>query len=100
MNKYLLFGLILVLLVLCTYTINASEGLSSNIDLSDNVTVINDEEDVSVGGLIGLAGTFIRVITFQADGIPVFITLLVFYPLTGMLIYMLIDIFKDLVPFT
>ena len=100
MNKYVLFGLILTLMVLCTYVIDASEGLSSNVDLSDNVSVIDDEEDVSIGGLLGLAGTFIRVITFQAEGIPAFITLLIFYPLTGMLIYMIIDIFKDLVPFT
>ena len=54
----------------------------------------------SATGAWGMLQTFWALITFQAIGMPVWFTTLFIYPLTFGLLYLTIEIVKDLIPFT
>jgi hypothetical protein len=54
----------------------------------------------SVDGITNVLGTFFNIMLFRVQGIPTFITVIVFYPITFGVIYMVADIAKDLIPFT
>ena len=52
------------------------------------------------GAIFSMLSTYYKVITFQIPAMPFIITVIVFYPLSLGMIYMIVDILKDLIPFT
>lgn len=96
MNKYSLF-MIMILFLLFITVVADSIAVTASIDITDNIPV--DAKD-SIGSIFRLMGTFFKILTFNLPGIPVVFNLFVFLPLTFGVIYMLIDIIKDLIPFT
>lgn len=95
MNKYVLFMIMILFLVLMTF-IADSLSITASVDLVDGVPTGADD---SIGGIFKLMGTFFKLLTFNLPGIPAAFNF-VFIPLTFGVIYMLIDIIKDLIPFT
>jgi hypothetical protein len=95
-NKYVLFMVMTLFLIFMTF-IADSISVSSTTDLLDNIPSDGDD---SVGSIFRLMGTFFKILTFQLTGIPVVFNIFVFIPLTFGVIFMLIDIIKDLIPFT
>jgi hypothetical protein len=96
MNKYGFFGLLVLFLLLMTYTASSIEA-TSTVDLASEIPTSSND---TIRGIFKLMGVFFRMLTFQIDGIPVLFGLFVFLPVTFIVIYMLVDIIKDLIPFT
>ena len=96
MNKYSLFMIMILFLLLITFVAD-SIAITASVDIVDNIP--GDASD-NVGSIFRLMGTFFRILTFSLPGIPIVFNLFVFIPLTFGVIYMLIDIIKDLIPFT
>lgn len=96
MNKYGFFGLLVLFLVIMTYTASSIEA-TATVDLASDIPTSSND---SISGIFKMMGVFFRMLTFQIDGIPVLFGLFVFLPVTFIVIYMLVDIIKDLIPFT
>ena len=96
MNKYVLFMVMVLFLLFMTFVAD-SLALTTSVNIGDNIPTGADD---SIAGVFRLMGTFFKILTFQLNGIPVVFNIFVFYPLTFGVIYMLIDIIKDLIPFT
>jgi hypothetical protein len=77
--------------------------LATALGFSVNQEIVGIESGFDIGsvqGITNVLGTFFNIMLFRVEGIPTFITLIVFYPITFGIIYMIADIAKDLIPFT
>lgn len=95
-NKYVLLMVMIIFLALVTLVAD-SVVLSTTENLLDGNVVDTSQNS---GAIFNMIGTFFKIITFQLPEIPIAINLLVFYPLSFGIIYMIVDILKDLIPFT
>lgn len=95
-NKYVLLMIMFVFLVIITLVAD-SVLLTTSEDLLSGVVV---DTTYTSSGIFTMIGTFFKIITFQLPQIPLVVNLLVFYPLSLGIIYMIVDILKDLIPFT
>lgn len=78
--------------------------------LADSLTAVEVTEGINTAtagefnntfaGLISFMGTFFDILTFQLDGIPPAVNLLLFLPITFGMLYIIVEIVKDLIPFT
>ena len=94
MSKYVLMGLIFSYLVMITLISNALIVTVSE-DVADGITVMG-ASDVSI---LDLLSTFWKLLTFQVD-IPLLANIIFIYPAVIVLLYMMADIVKDIIPFT
>lgn len=69
-----------------TYTQDITSGIATNAE-------------ANLSSIIGFIGTFFKILTFQLEGVPFWLNLF-FIPVTMIVIYMIVDVLKDLVPFT
>ena len=93
------YGLLMVMFVfLVAVTLVADSVL---ITTSQNILdgAVSDTTQTS-GGIFSMMAVYFKIITFQIPQIPLMINLFVFYPLSIGIGYMIIDILKDLIPFT
>lgn len=95
-NKYVLLMIMFVFLVIITLVAD-SVLLTTSEDLLGGAVV---DTTYTSSGIFTMIGTFFKIITFQLPQIPLVVNLLVFYPLSLGIIYMIVDILKDLIPFT
>jgi len=96
MNKYSLLMVMFVFLVIVTLIAQDIELASATPDIT-NLTIDTAQESQSIFNMIGV---LFRVLTFQVSGIPTMVNLIVFYPLTIGTMAMIVDVLKDLIPFT
>jgi hypothetical protein len=83
------------LLLLITVVANSvSIGVTTDI-----TTGVGTDGNASISSILGLLKTFWKLLTFQLVGIPVIFNILVFYPITFMVLYMIIDVLKDMISF-
>jgi hypothetical protein len=78
--------------------------------LADSITginasgsiITNPETGISVtrSGILSFLSTFFDILTFQLDGIPVLVNLLFFFPITVGVVFIIVEIVKDIIPFT
>ena len=78
--------------------------------LADSITGINasgsiianpgSEITADVSGIFRFLTTFFDILTFQLDGIPVLVNLLFFFPITVGMVFIIVEIVKDIIPFT
>lgn len=61
---------------------------------------VGTPEEPSLGGIISTISFFFSGIGFSLSGIPVWANLILFLPLGITILYILLKILKDLVPFT
>lgn len=102
MNKYVLFGLLMAWLLIATYLVNSFEVY---LNAGDFVVTGGITAPASLtGGFFAQAGqmwdTFVTLLVFNIEGIPLLITVLFFKVPAFIFIYMLIDIVVNLIPFT
>lgn len=97
MNKYLTLGVLMFLLLFATYVVDLTDGYSTSSDPNQVVDTPEDTDRITVFTMIG---TFFDILTFKIVGLPAILNVLFFYPITIIIGYMVIDILKDLVPFT
>jgi hypothetical protein len=89
--------MVLVLYLVVATILADSLGLTTSGAITDG---IGNNTDVGLGTIIRYFGTFAKMLTFQVQGIPVIVAILFFTAPTLVLIYFLVDIIKDLIPFT
>jgi hypothetical protein len=90
MNKFGQLFIIIIFLILATLLV---EGLYLTPTADVTTGIITES-----GGLLSLIANsisgFWKIMSFQVEGLPVFINLLVFYPLSVMVFFMLIDLVR------
>ena len=92
MNKYVLFMTMVFALVLITLLVQFIDGSITNSIIIDNIP---SEESFDLwDDLFGFVSIFYRMLTFQVTSIPSIFNLLIFYPLTAGVLFMIIDIIR------
>lgn len=95
MSKYLLLSILVLLLIFTTYIVDVSEGYSTTSEINETLDEPDSYNRVTVWSM---AKTFLRILSFQVVGFPPILNLLLFYPITIIVGYMLIDVILDLIP--
>lgn len=95
-NKYLLLMIMFLFLILITLVAD-SVLLTTSEDLLNGIVV---DEGNNTSSIFRMLDTFFKIITFQIPEVPFILNVLVFYPLSLGIVYMIIDILKDIIPFT
>ena len=102
MNKYALFGLLILWLLVATYLI----AIFNSYDPTTGVTVVGGINAVAPGdgGFLSQIGNlllvFWSIFSLQISGFPVIVIIILFDVPVFIVVYMFIDIIKDLIPFT
>jgi len=94
MNKYVLLGVLMFFLYIMSMVAASIEGFTAT-DLSYPDAAISP----SIGGVFSALGAFFNMLLFRIDGVPIFFNL-IFIAITFMILYMIIDVVKDIIPFT
>lgn len=87
MNKFLLFGTIIFMLLIITYFVDVTYLYETTTDLGGTF------EKPSSFGLINvwkMAKTFFKILTFQITGMPFIINVFI-YTLSSIVLYMILD---------
>jgi len=96
MNKYMFLMVLVVYLVMMTFV----AGSLSMITSTDVIGTIGGNTDATALDIFGFLGTFFKILTFQIEGLPALVTIIGFYPVSLAVLYMIMDIVKDIIPFT
>lgn len=97
MSKYALFGSLVLYLVLVTFLIEASAVYSIENGLE---TTVSSTDSASALGVFNMLGVFFRLLIFNVSGFPVWASMIFIYPVVFVFWFMILDILKDLIPFT
>jgi len=100
MNKYITFGILVLFILFMTYVVDFASNYENTLDSVNPIEELPGEGSPTSGSVISLITTFWKIATFQVEGLPALFTVLIFYPCNLIVLYMIIDILKDLVPFT
>lgn len=95
-SKYVLLMTMFLFLIVVTLVAD-SMLITVSEDVLGGIIVDKTQSSSSIFSMIG---TFYKVMTFQLPEIPFMINILVFYPLSIGIVYMIVDILKDIIPFT
>lgn len=96
MNKYVLMGLIFLYLMIITLLAD-SLLISTSGDIIGGINAPSTAGGTS--GILDLLGTFWKMISFQID-LPNIVLIIFVYPPVLIVVFMIIDVLKDLIPFT
>jgi hypothetical protein len=101
MNKYILLPIIFLYLIVITL-LTDSLFITTTGGVTDVINAPSLDGGVTnnISTILDFFKVFWRILTFRIDGVPFIITLIFFYPTTIMVVYMIVDIVKDLIPFT
>lgn len=95
MNKYMTLIIMVIFLVAATLVADSALGISTSTNIIVDFDIAPPETWIGrLNVARGMLGTFFNILTFQVEGLPVMINLLVFYPLTFGVAYMIIDIIR------
>ena len=94
MNKYSMLLLLIIYLVLSSMMVSALE--------LGGTTLITPatESSGTLQAVIMFVNGMIAIMFFQVQGVPVFINLLFFFWIPFVIGFMVVDIIKDVIPFT
>ena len=90
MNKFAQLLFIMVFLIIATLVVE-SLYLTASTDITTGIITEG-------GGFLSQIGSMVegfwKIITFQVPGLPVFINLIIFYPLSIMVFFMVVDLIR------
>lgn len=95
LNKYALLGVLVLTMMIITY-LSAGVIESAETDVMRPPTSGGTE----AGAVLNMVRAFLRLLSFSVPGVPNFFIVLVVYPINFVIFYMILDILKDVVPFT
>lgn len=95
MNRFTMLGLIIFFLATISYVADAMD-LGTSADVTSSVPTDISSNKASV---IGAMSMFFKILTFQLEGVPAMLNMVFLVP-TAIVLYIIIDIVKDLVPLT
>lgn len=96
MNKYILFAIIFLYLVVATLIADSLAVQTTTIVIEGTGTFT---ETSTLSGILDVISTFWKIVSFQID-LPFIVVLIFFYPATFIVVFMIVDVVKDLIPFT
>ena len=96
MSKYTWIFVIFFVLIFATYLADLTTVTASG-ETGVDIIAPSDASSVTIWSMLS---TYIRIMGFRIQGIPAIVNLLVFYPLSGILLYLIAEIIKDIIPFT
>jgi len=105
MNKYGLFGIIMLWLLFATYLVNAFEVYMEDgtFSVENPIGEIDSDAETEVGTVKSMGVTFINAVQFKIIGLPFIFALIFFTIPTFILAYMsieiLIKILDAIIPF-
>jgi len=104
-NKFMLFGVLTFILIMITFVVEAYAIV--DLDVIQGITsadsIVNGTPTVYNSTTIWtFLDTFLNMLFFNIDGnvLPDIFVLGVVWPIVGILFFMVIDVVKDLIPFT
>jgi hypothetical protein len=95
MNRFALFGFLGFILIFSTWMAN-SMGIGTTTNVSDGIVT---DGGANLGTVGSIFTTFFAMVAFQTEDIPAFVNI-IYIVFALVFLYMLIDIIKDLIPFT
>jgi len=94
---FVIFFILVFATILVDLTVDVSSSVQAGIDYSE-------VEGYRRFQIFKTMGTFFRIVGFRLSGLPLgvnaVLNLLIFYPLSAILLYLGAEILKDLVPMT
>jgi hypothetical protein len=94
MNKYMTLIVMVLFLVLVTVVADSALGISANLNIVDGINVPPPETWLGRFSVVtDMIKVFFNIMLFQVEGLPAFFNIVVFYPLSFGIVYMIIDIF-------
>lgn len=96
MNKYTWIFAIFFILIFATYLADLTTVVA-NAETGTDIIVPTGADSVTIWSMIG---TYTRIMGFRLEGFPAILNLLIFYPLTAVLVYLVAEVVKDIIPFT
>lgn len=100
MSKYSLFGVIVLWLLLATYLVDVFGLYEAGVTVTGGVDVIDSGAEGFLAQIMGLLKMFWDIFSFKVVGLPPIVVVIFFTAPAFVVAFMLIDIIKDLVPFT
>lgn len=92
MNKYILFMSMVLFLIIITLLVEFIDFSVSNSIVIDNIP---SNENFSIFTSLGnFVSIFFKILSFNVPSLPPIFNLLVFYPLTAGVLFMIIDIIR------
>lgn len=102
MNKFLLFGTLVFILIMITFVVDSYAIV--DVDVIRGITdgTVYHPTGHGVSDVWSMTNTFRSILFFEIDGdiLPDIFVLGVVYPIVGIILYMVIDVVKDMIPFT
>jgi len=95
MNKYMTLIVLIFFLVLITLVADSALGISTSVSVVDDLNYTPPNDWLSrLSGVLKILESFYKIVTFRVGGIPPFLNLLVFYPVSFGILYMIINIIR------
>ena len=95
MNKFMTLFMVILFLVLSTLVVNSLYDVSGIPDITTGVIGETPDGFLAILTNIGdMVGGFWKIMTFQVPELPVAVNLIVFYPLSIMVFFMVIDLIR------
>jgi hypothetical protein len=85
------------MMVALTLLADSITGISATTDIVGNPAT---NIEASASGVLSFLRTFFDILTFNLEGIPNMVNLLFFFPITVGLLFIIVEIVKDIIPFT
>lgn len=95
MNKYSFIALIFIYLLLSSFMISSLGIAGSTVERIEGFTPTR-----SVSSIMSFFSAMGSIMTFSVTGIPIIFNAIFFYWVPPVIIFMVIDVVKDIVPFT
>jgi len=77
--------------------------MADSLGLAPSTNIATDlpqEVNANLFGIIRVLRTFFSILTFRLTGVPFVVNLLLFVPITFGTLYLILEIIKDVIPFT
>ena len=97
MNKYTWVMITTLYLIIVTFIVSATEAYVVTSGVSDSLGSI---EDAGLGSVWAFGKTFVDLLSFEIEAFPSQLALIFFHPVVFAWGILLLDIIKDLIPFT
>ena len=91
---FLVFGS--AFMFITTIAVDSMEGMNSSGNI---IGSLPDEGSGSLSQVLSMLGTFFNMMTFNVSGVPAFFSIIFWIIAIGM-IYIILNILKDVIPFT
>ncbi|MEM0173084.1 MAG: hypothetical protein QXI16_01095 [Sulfolobaceae archaeon] len=96
MNKYTTLMVMFLFLIIVTLVADSVLITTSEDMLGGGIA----DAEKSSSAIFSMISTYYKIITFQIPSMPFIVNAIVFYPLSFGIVFMIVDILKDLIPFT